>query len=299
MTVFERGWLSCNNVLFQGDGGGQTLLVDTGYWTHQEQTVLLVRRALGQGGTLDRIVNTHLHSDHCGGNSALQAKFGCAVDVPSGDVSKVDAWDESALTYKATGQHCPRFQRTGSVSAGSEIICAGRPWQAIATPGHDPESIVLYQPELQLLISADALWENGFGVVFPELEGADAFDDVRRTLDLLARLRVRWVIPGHGAPFQDHSAAVERAHRRLDAFVAQPDRHAQHAAKVLIKFRLMERRSEPSSALMSWLAATPYLGLVHKRYFNGFSFDDWCDALLGDLCKRGAIKISEGVVCNC
>jgi len=36
----------------------------------------------------------------------------------------------------------------------------------IGSPGHDPMSVVLYQPDLKLLISADALWENGFGVVF-------------------------------------------------------------------------------------------------------------------------------------
>ena len=40
---------------------------------------------------------------------------------------------------------------------------------------HDPESIVLYQPGLRVLISADALWENGFGVVFPELEDRTLF----------------------------------------------------------------------------------------------------------------------------
>jgi hypothetical protein len=34
---------------------------------------------------------------------------------------------------------------------------------------------VLFEPQ-GASISADALWENGFGVVFPELEGADAFE---------------------------------------------------------------------------------------------------------------------------
>ena len=38
--------------------------------------------------------------------------------------------------------------------------------------------MVLYEPELELLISADALWENGFGIVFPELEGGSGFDAV-------------------------------------------------------------------------------------------------------------------------
>ena len=33
-----------------------------------------MEQALG-GQPLERIVNTHLHSDHCGGNRALQARY--------------------------------------------------------------------------------------------------------------------------------------------------------------------------------------------------------------------------------
>jgi glyoxylase-like metal-dependent hydrolase (beta-lactamase superfamily II) len=70
VRVFERGWLSANNVLLQ-DAHNATL-VDSGYVTHQAQTLALVQHAL-QGRTLDQLANTHLHSDHCGGNQALQA----------------------------------------------------------------------------------------------------------------------------------------------------------------------------------------------------------------------------------
>jgi glyoxylase-like metal-dependent hydrolase (beta-lactamase superfamily II) len=238
LIVFERGWLSSNNVLFTGSDSDQSVLVDSGYFTHAQQTVSLVRRALG-ARPLERLLNTHLHSDHCGGNHALQTEFGCSIAVPAGETVKVDEWDEDALTFRATGQHCPPFKRAESIRAGAQVRCGLRSWQAIASPGHDPESIVLYEPDLQLLISADALWENGFGVVFPELEGGNAFDDVRGTLDLLSTLRIRWVIPGHGKPFQDAAEAIGRAHRRLDGYIADPSRHAQHAAKVLIKFHLL------------------------------------------------------------
>ena len=78
MRVFERGWLSANNILFIGRR--ETTLVDSGYVTHAPQTLALVRHALGNRG-LNRIVNTHLHSDHCGGNAALQAAFGCRIAI--------------------------------------------------------------------------------------------------------------------------------------------------------------------------------------------------------------------------
>ena len=71
ITVFERGWLSSNNVLL--DDGETAVLIDTGYCTHAEQTLALVAHALGER-LLDHVLNTHLHSDHCGGNGALQAR---------------------------------------------------------------------------------------------------------------------------------------------------------------------------------------------------------------------------------
>src|ERR1700712_5108366 len=101
LTVFERGWLSSNNVLFAGDSAHGATLVDSGYCTHAAQTVALVRQGLG-AKPLSRVVNTHLHSDHCGGNHALQAAFDCAVAVPVGEAEPVDAWDEDRLTYRAT-----------------------------------------------------------------------------------------------------------------------------------------------------------------------------------------------------
>ena len=54
VRVFERGWLSSNNVLLVDDSCAA--LVDTGYATHAPQTVALVRQALG-ARPLDLIVN--------------------------------------------------------------------------------------------------------------------------------------------------------------------------------------------------------------------------------------------------
>ena len=297
LQVFERGWLSSNNVLFDGHGSRESVLIDSGYATHAVQTVALVRRALGPRA-LNRIVNTHLHSDHCGGNHALQLAFDCDVDVPAGEAEKVDRWDESLLTYLATGQTCPRFNRTGIIRSGDEIQLGAFGWQVIAAPGHDPESVVLYQPELQLLISADALWENGFGVVFPELHGVNAFNEVRDTLDRLAELSVKWVIPGHGAPFQGSNAAIARAISRLDAFIADPARHARHAAKVLIKFHLLEVQHERTPEVLRWLETTPYMRLTHARHFETIPLRDWCELMLKELTTSRSIAIENDIVRN-
>ena len=92
VRVFERGWLSANNVLLL-DADSATL-VDSGYVTHQAQTLALVQHAL-QGRTLDQLANTHLHSDHCGGNQALQAQYPALKTwIPPGLAQAVQHWRE-------------------------------------------------------------------------------------------------------------------------------------------------------------------------------------------------------------
>lgn len=90
LTLLERGWLSANNLLLHGAPGEGATVVDTGHSVHAAQTVALVAQALGDE-PLARIVNTHLHSDHCGGNAALQAAHGAAVWIAPGQADAVTA----------------------------------------------------------------------------------------------------------------------------------------------------------------------------------------------------------------
>ena len=104
LTIFERGWLSSNNILLHGGEGEDATLIDSGYVSHADQTLALLRHALRPGRTLSRIVNTHLHSDHCGGNAALLRAFGARIVIPPGDADAVAQWDEGRLTYQLTSQ---------------------------------------------------------------------------------------------------------------------------------------------------------------------------------------------------
>ncbi len=288
IVVLERGWLSSNNILLLGPE--QYALVDSGYGTHAAQTVALVQARLGSR-PLDLLVNTHLHSDHCGGNAALQAAYPALLThIPPGQASAVRAWDEGALSYTPTGQYCPRFACDLTLTPGDSIRLGARDWDIHAAPGHDPDSVILFQPELGILISADALWANGFGVVFPEIEGVSAFAEVGQTLDLIESLRPRLVIPGHGAVLHDVPGALDYARRRLDQFTAEPLRHARYAAKVLLKFKLLELQQITRKDLLHWARATSYFTLLQSRRFAHTDFEAWIDDLIHDLLRSGAAQ---------
>ncbi len=296
VTVLERGWLSSNCVVLRGQG--QAALVDSGYCTHAPQTLALVRAAL-DGATLTELVNTHLHSDHCGGNAALQAEYpGLRTRIPPGQAQHVRDWDATALSYIPTGQDCPRFRIDGVIAPGETLRLGQHLWQAHAAPGHDPHALMLFEPQSRLLISGDALWERGFGVVFPELEGDNAFAEVAQSLDLIEQLQPLCVVPGHGSPFTHVKESLAAARSRLAQFVGSPHKHAAYAAKVLLKFRLLQEQRLPLSAVWTWASQTPYFHLVHQRYFASTPLADWLEQLVHDLTRSGAAVCFDGMLVN-
>jgi glyoxylase-like metal-dependent hydrolase (beta-lactamase superfamily II) len=296
ITVLERGWLSSNNILIRGRDSAA--LIDSGYGAHAPQTLLLVESALN-GRPLDLLLNTHLHSDHCGGNAALQSAYPTLMTlIPPGLARHVSPWDPHALTYAPTGQSCPPFGFDALLLPGTEIRLGDRLWQVHAAPGHDPHSVILFEPAARVLVSADALWERGFGVVFPELEGVDAFDAVGDTLDLIESLAPAIVIPGHGPAFSSLQTSLASARARLDSFVTQPEKHISYAAKVLLKFRLLEVQNIELAALLAWAQATPYFALIHNTHFSAQQFAPWVEQLIGDLVRSGAAMRDGELVRN-
>jgi glyoxylase-like metal-dependent hydrolase (beta-lactamase superfamily II) len=291
LLVLERGWLSANNILcFDGDNA---TLIDSGYVAHAEQTVALVGSAL-QGRQLKNLINTHSHSDHIGGNAALQAAFNCEIMVPAGLHATIADWDQDALLLSPLGQQAARFQHDHLISAGCEIEMGELNWQALAVPGHDMEALAYYNPENRILISGDALWENGFGVIFPELLGeANGLESTRETLEMLSKLAIDTIIPGHGSPFVTVDAAFERAFRRLTHFENNIEQLAWHAIKVIVSFAMMEKRRLPLADFPAFVLSLPFAVDVNTRYLD-FSEDKMTERLERELLLVNALRREDG-----
>jgi glyoxylase-like metal-dependent hydrolase (beta-lactamase superfamily II) len=240
MRVFVRDWLSSNNVVLKSPSGH--VVIDSGYAKHVPLTLALIASRQGlDGGELSKLVNTHCHSDHMGGNAALARAYGCPIAVPEGEATVIEAWDRKALLLDYAGQRADLFAVDEVLRAGSTHVWGDLEWRALAAPGHDMRALVFYNPEHGILISGDALWQNGYGFVMPPEIDPEALPATRATLEMLAGLDIRIVVPGHGEPFTDVATALERAFSRTLAFEADSQRVARHALKVMLTFYLLDR----------------------------------------------------------
>ena len=264
LAVLERGWLSANQAVFRARGATPATVVDTGFCVHAEQTLALIDHALG-GAPVGRIVNTHLHSDHCGGNDALQRRGDVETWIPAASMLAVERWDEAALSYRLTDQPCPRFVADRALVPGESIALGEASWQIHAAPGHDMDAVMLFEPQTRTLIAGDALWEQRLAIIFPELVGEDGFGPTRATLSLIERLQPRAVLPGHGRPFDDVAQALASSRERVAAFERHPERHAQHAARALLMFHLLEVRQAGFDELVGWMRLAPIYRTVARR----------------------------------
>jgi glyoxylase-like metal-dependent hydrolase (beta-lactamase superfamily II) len=295
LHVFVRDWLSGNNIVLRSADGH--VVVDSGYGKHVPLTMALVASRQGlDGGELARLVNTHCHSDHMGGNAALKRAYGCAIAVPAAEAPHIAAWDARALLLDYAGQNAERFTVDEVLHPGTIHTWGDLDWQVLAAPGHDMAAVVFHNEEHGILISGDALWEDGFGFVMPAEMDPDALPATRATLDVIAGLDVRVVIPGHGEPFAAVGAALERAYGRLAALEKDSMRSARHAVKVILTFSLLDRERMPLAELPAFLDRVPLFGDFNRRYLRHPTTAALAEWLVAELTRAGAAEVVDGVL---
>lgn len=208
-----RGWLHGNAVLLDG---ASPAAVDTGY--HSGATELI--EALD--APVRDIALTHVHSDHAGGVAALRARAPATVWAHADAADLVRRWDRRGLWLEGTSQELPRFSVDRLLQGA--VTLAGRTWTVLSTPGHATGGVSLWCAELRVLVTGDALWDDGFGLLDPWTDGPGVFDRAQGALDALQDLGPAVVVPGHGVPFGDLGGALQRARSRLAYLRTHPER---------------------------------------------------------------------------
>jgi len=102
------------------------------------------------GWSLNRILTTHHHHDHVGGNKTLKAHYGCDIVGHVNDAHRIPEID-------ITLAESQRSKLSEHSSIEAEIIDVS---------GHTIGHIAYHIPELKLLFSGDALFSMGCGRIF-------------------------------------------------------------------------------------------------------------------------------------
>ncbi|HUP98064.1 MAG TPA: MBL fold metallo-hydrolase [Usitatibacter sp.] len=294
IRVIVRGWLNCNQVVLRARG--DNVLVDSGYCTHREKTLERLAGPEGlDGEPLERLINTHCHSDHMGGNAAVAHAHGCRVTIPAGEVKHVTPWTPQSVWMAQFDQKADPFHFDDTLKPGDSFEGGGLEWEVHAAPGHDMDALMFFEPRHRILISGDALWENGMGFVWPE-EGANPF--IEAALDALARIErldPAVVIPGHGTPFADARGSAANVRAKLEAFARDPAKNARHVVKVMFVFALLERQAMAVGLVAEYLARIPCYAQMSERFLHldAPAMASW---MLEDLARAGAVRIDRGIV---
>ncbi len=286
--------LNCNQVVLRTPGAN--VLIDSGYCTHRERTLELLAGPGGlDGEPLERLINTHCHTDHMGGNAAIASAYGCRITIPVGEAPHVRPWTSETGSLALFGHKADPFHFDDTIAAGESFEGAGFEWDAHAAPGHDMEALMFFEPMNRILVTGDALWENGMGFIWPAEGHNDYIDAARETLATIERLSPAVIIPGHGEPFADAKGSIASVRSRLDAFERDPAKNARHGTKVMFVFGLLDTGSMPLAEVPTHLARVPFYREVSQR-FLGLSGDALAEWLLADLVRAGAVSIAGGVV---
>ena len=200
-----------NNVYIVSDGEG-TMVVDPSCSADK------ILAALGER-KLDAIVLTHSHFDHTGAAAELREATGAPVIASAIDAPLIEEPCDEDLSTR--GVPCP-VDRT--VAHGDVVEVGNMKWKVIATPGHTPGSICLFDiPQfgnlpkgLPVLLSGDTLFAGTIGRT--DFKGG-SMADMRASLKKLAALPDDTaVLPGH-----NNLTTIGAERRRVFALYGDPE----------------------------------------------------------------------------
>ena len=190
--VIPVGMLEMNCSIFGDEASREAMVVDPGdeldkLWRVLERHQLRVTE----------IVFTHTHIDHVMAAAELQRRTGARVSMHPDDLPVYDALQQQAAWI---GVPVPERAVVGRwLREGDRITVGPVSFEVRWTPGHSPGSISLWAPQLNKVLTGDALFQGSIGRT--DLPGGNQ-------KQLLAAIHTRLltledtvrVYPGHGSP---------------------------------------------------------------------------------------------------
>lgn len=155
-----------------------------------------IRAAIAQAGvTVDKIVLTHGHIDHCGEARPLAEELGVPIEGPhEADRFWLARLDEDGRNYGIRGVV---FEPDRWLAEGDTVTVGDLVLDVYETPGHTPGHVVFHHPESKLALVGDVLFAGSIGRTDFPLGDHQAL--LRSVVDKLWPMGDETVfLPGHG-----------------------------------------------------------------------------------------------------
>ena len=186
-------------------GQKQALLFDTGMGMSDIKKVVAGLTQLPVS-----VLNSHTHNDHVGDNWRFSDIYGMdtAFTRANAKGSSADARAELApdeICGELPAGFDPRsyatrpFRITRWIHSGEKIDLGGRILEVIATPGHTPDSISLWDAANGLLFTGDMYYAGPIYLYRPETD-LDAYE---ASIAKMISLKPKLLLPAHNVPVAD------------------------------------------------------------------------------------------------
>ena len=155
-----------------------------------------VRDALTKTGvTLEKILITHGHIDHCGEAGILAKELGVPIEGPhEADRFWISRLDEDGAKYGVNGQV---FEPDRWLDDGDTVTVGELELEVIHCPGHTPGHVVFFHRPSNFAVVGDVLFQGSIGRTdFPMGNHQDLIDAITKKLWPLGNDVT--FIPGHG-----------------------------------------------------------------------------------------------------
>ena len=157
----------------------------------------IIKAVEDNGVTVEKILITHGHVDHAGGAVELAERLGVPIEGPHKDD---DFWieqlpEQTVLFGFPAGKS---FVPERWLEGGDTVSVGNLSFNVIHCPGHTPGHVIFYQPEENIALVGDVLFQGSIGRTdFPRGNHQDLLDSITQKLWPLGN-DVTFV-PGHGA----------------------------------------------------------------------------------------------------
>lgn len=149
------------------------------------------------GVTVEKIILTHGHIDHCGEAGVLAASLEVPIEGPhQADRFWIARLDEDGRQWGIAGQV---FKPDRWLDEGDQVTVGDLTLDVYHTPGHTPGHVIFHHRESKLALVGDVLFAGSIGRTdFPMSDHAALIDAIVTKLWPLGNDTA--FIPGHGPP---------------------------------------------------------------------------------------------------